>query len=160
MKHCTSFAVTLALSVFTFLPAHADIGAIGSPVVPSNLPPAQKNSTGAPANGLVAPASDERQPLLVIDFNKREVNFVDGVRRVVTATEGSQPLAVYEVVSTIPLAANASRLKIEHLSDFYSGNLSAVVGALQDNGVPPARIHTSIATSDDAISQQISIFVQ
>lgn len=151
-----------ALAVFcAYLPlaAQADIGKIGSPVVPSNAPAKGKEAadkTDAAAQE-AKDATAERTPLLVIRFNQRHVYFQRALKQAVESAERAKPGAFYDVVSVVPGGGSASQN--QRINEDSVANLNAVVQELQSLGVQAERIHTSSQPGVGVTSQEIQLFV-
>jgi hypothetical protein len=159
-----AFALLIVFSLFVS-EAYADIGAVGSPVVPSNLPkPPKKGNpmnapSTAPINASESPDSvQERTPILSIDFSQRHVYFDKEIRQAIESSESNQPGSTYEVISQVP-SGSADKTKAERLNEDYGQNLNDVILKMQDAGVQPSRIHSSTQPADEVTSQQIQIFV-
>lgn len=170
MTHRAYFSV-LAIALFAVQPAHADIGGIGSPVVPSNAPKAEPAASQPAAKPVmeksIQPAETPqemagRKPLVVIRFpnGQKFVHYERALRRAVDATEKTKAGVVYYVVSSVPSSNN--KASNQRMSDRAQENLRSVLDTLGKLGVESHRIsYTSRAASASyKDGQQIDIFVE
>jgi len=164
-----ALSLLLASVAMPALYAHADIGGVGSPVVPSNLPPPANNKTvatdtkavvkaAAPQPAINTKDNADREPLLVIRFNQQHVYFDRVLRQAVEVTEKTKAGAVYNVVSVEP-AGGDNHEQNERISAVATSNLNTVVQEIQNLGVQSSRITTSTQPSATATLQEIDIFV-
>jgi hypothetical protein len=148
-------------------PCYADIGAIGSPVTPSDAgypieaaaPAAQPALAPAAAPAAGAPAATVLILTLTFtpvhdDFQRRIVEAVSGSEHKGSAAGGKKMM--YDVVAYMPASDDPARTKqAEAAAD---GALAAVLQEMTANGVEGTRIRASkqIAVTPD---QEIRIFV-
>jgi len=137
------------------------IGNVGSPVIPSNLPPPSKESPASPNESTAAPkvqkADKDHAPLLVITFSQKRVNFERTLIQAIVTNEKNFPGSGYDVVSAVP-SINATTQQGGRLSDMFNSNLNAVVEQMMSTGLTADRIHTSTESNEGLTSQEISIF--
>jgi len=140
--------------------AYADIGGVGSPVVPSNLPaPAKNVPSPAPVPGKAAANTNNANIILTIDFSLHHVDFENQLRQVISQAQASNAGAQYEVISTIPTAYN-KREQGNDMRGFYAANLEEVVGDMQGFGVLGSNIQVKEEASSDITAQQVSVVVK
>ncbi len=148
--------------------AHADIGKIGSPVVPMG-----KNAVARPAPAPTKPqaktvepdtAADKNStpalpvPLVVFTFDKRHVYLDKALRQRLTPLEAQQAGVAYRVVSVVPSATN--RPQNQRMNADAEERLAAVLQAMNDLGIGNARIEISSESSNTAPAPEIRIFVK
>jgi hypothetical protein len=153
------FAFVLALA---YAPAlYADIGEVGSPVVPTNLP---ELPAAAPA---ATPAPKPDQPhhqangaaLMVIRFYQSKVYFERALKEAITASERADNTAQYEVVSTIPMTVHD--MDSNHIERNADQNMQSVIYYMENLGVPQSRIHSSTAHANEIGKEQtVTIYVK
>jgi len=167
MKYNFVYALALSAALLAFQ-ARADIGAVGSPVMPSNPSKAEAQPTSnswqnknAPTDQNAAtPAKEETSPLLVVTFNQRHVYFDRELREAVGTAEARQAGATYVVISTVPTDEGVGKSRVSHLNKAYAGNLDAVLKVMQDAGIPSGRIQVSTESSADVTAQEVSISIK
>lgn len=156
--------------------SYADIGGIGSPVVPSNAPAAQpveldENGRPVTSGGAGAAATvdgstpeiadsqkQEVKPLLVIRFNQRHVYFDNALRKAVAGAEIAKTGVMYNIVSYVPTGRALRRDQSERADADASANLDAVLQGMQNMGVDPSRVRTATQSSDTITSQEVRIY--
>src|SRR5687767_10321242 len=118
--------LSLLVAVSMASTAYADIGGIGSPVVPSNTPQA-KPKVARQGDTVVVEGEEERKPLLVIRFNQRRVYFERALHQAVQSTEKVKTGATYEIVSYVPTTDGGRGVRNQINSGDAANNVNAVV---------------------------------
>jgi hypothetical protein len=160
----TTYRVSMALvlsscAMLASAAAHADIGAVGSPVKASN-PNAVIPQPTPTAEDAVTTTIDtnDRTPIMVIRFNQNHVFFQRALRQAVEATNKAKPGAFFDVVSMVPVGGTMAQS--ERVNSSAADNLNSVVQEMQNLGVTSSQIHTSTESTPTATIQEIDIFVQ
>jgi hypothetical protein len=159
-----SFLPLLVAFFIASVPSYgfAEIGKIGSPVVPSNSPKvsAKKDSSAKVAQKKEEEDNDiQNEDLAVIDFSRYHNNFTRKLRTAVEAKESTQVGVSYQVISTVPVRSGA-RTQMERVGQRYDANTNRVVRQLEDMGIPPERIIVRTEQNEDVSAQKIRIGVQ
>ena len=108
---------------------------------------------GVRAEAAAAPV----KPLLVINFNQKNVYFDRAVSQAVTAAEPVTPKVIYTVVSYLPAG-------VEAMSPEEETNVRKIVERMQSHGVTASRIQVMSqaypAGMDAPSYQKVAIFVK
>lgn len=133
------------------------IGNVGSPVVPSNAPKTKTEPDGKDeaANGTVE--NTPRNPLLVITFNKKRINFGRVLGQSIIANEKENGGITYDVVSRVPSSSSNSGNQAR-LNQIYSRNLNTVLQEMQRIGISSDRIRTNTELKVDNSAQEIAVY--
>jgi hypothetical protein len=98
-----------------------------------------------------------KPPEMVIDYNKRHVNYDRSLRQLVSSSERSKVATHYDVVSEVPTSSIGGRRSARQMEE-YQRNLNGVLDGFRRLGVQDARISVRSATSQSVSSQKISIY--
>lgn len=165
-------AILAGFSMIVSLPVQADIGAIGTGKKANAGKQGQKPAARAAGDTAVDTEVDKAmdevvsgeeagsataKPLLVIRFNQRRMYYQTALRRAIDAAEDANPNVYYHVISYV--STGGSRSKNLRLNEDSQLNLSEIVGAIQERGVPASRIETSTQTATDPGVQEIHVYV-
>ena len=95
-------------------------------------------------------------PALIVRFSNSEVNFMDSLKKLVDAVSVKKPDASYYVQSVIPESAGTVGDSYRN----YNKNLRALVGGLNELGVPMEKIKIDITNSSTISDHEMRIFVR
>lgn len=123
---------------------------------------------GAPAGGAsfapsaaprapVASAAD-RRPLVVIRFDRPNVQYEQPLYSAVSRALERRPDAFFDVVAVSPQSGNAGRAALD--TNAARRNAQGVMRALTDMGLPTSRVALSATTAADAQTNEVRIFVR
>lgn len=117
-------------------------------------------ATASPG-GLTPPApgpaagNDGRRPLVVIRFDRTEVPYEQALYSAVAQVIDRRPNVAFDVVAVTPTAARSGQTAATSRR-----NADRVVRSLADMGLPSERIRITSATSTEARSSEVHIFVR
>tara|TARA_Y100001934_G_C12293633_1_gene746170 strand:- start:12 stop:1166 length:1155 start_codon:yes stop_codon:yes gene_type:complete len=118
-------------------------------------------SSSAPvtSNGLaaLAPASS-RQPLVVIRFDRKNVQYEQPLYNAVSRALQRRPNAMFDLVAIAPNQGNAARVALSASSS--KKNAETVLRSLSDMGLPLDRVRLSALTSNTAATNEVHIYVR
>lgn len=153
----------LALGLWLATPAFAAIGAVGSPVVPSNAPkkPVEEEKPAPEMQGEGAPidvAFVPEKPLIVIRFSQNYVYYERALRNAIRSAEATAPDIFYEVVSYVPAAKG--RAQAIRMQEKSRKNLTQVVRSMQALKVPMSRMSWRSQMVDGGEAQEVHVYVR
>lgn len=107
----------------------------------------------APLPSLAQTEVETRQPVMIIRFNQRNVNFERHLATVVQRATQKKSDVIFDIVGLMPANANPNA------DQNAATNLSRVVGAFHANGVPDTQIAVSRQESP-VTTDEVYIFVR
>ncbi len=111
----------------------------------------QTASVGAPATGA-------RKPLVVIRFNRPNVDYEQALYTAVSRALERRPSAMFDVVAVSPSAGGPEQASLSTASS--KRNAESVVRSLTGMGLPADRINLSATTSGVAQTNEVQVFVR
>lgn len=112
---------------------------------------------GAP-RGLAVPGAAERRPLVVIRFDRPNVQYEQPLYSAVSRALERRPDAFFDVVAVSPQSSSTGRAALD--TNAARRNAQGVMRALTDMGLPTSRIALSATTAADAQTNEVRIFVR
>jgi hypothetical protein len=109
---------------------------------------------GVPTSAL---GSDGRRPLVVIRFDRPDVQYDQALYNAVSRTLERRPNATFEVAAVAPSTGGAGRVALN--SNQARRNAEAVVRSLQRMGLPQQRVAITSRTSDQALANEVHLYV-
>jgi hypothetical protein len=113
-----------------------------------------------PGMGGAAPQSsfgDARRPLVVIRFDRPDVQYEQALYNAVSRTLERRPSAIFEVVAVAPAAGGAGRVALA--TNQARRNAENVQRSLQRMGLPQSRVTMTSRTSDQAQTNEVHLFL-
>jgi hypothetical protein len=104
-----------------------------------------------------ASLGDGRRPLVVIRFDRPDVQYEQALYNAVSRTLERRPSAIFEVVAVAPSAGGAGRVALA--SNQARRNAEAVARSLQRMGLPQSRVTLTSRTSDAAQTNEVHLFL-
>ncbi len=104
-----------------------------------------------------ASLGDGRRPLVVIRFDRPDVQYEQALYNAVSRTLERRPSAIFEVVAVAPASGGAGRVALA--TNQARRNAEAVRGSLQRMGLPQSRVTMTSRTSDQAQSNEVHLFL-
>jgi len=98
-----------------------------------------------------------RRPLVVIRFDRKNVEFEQALYNAVSRTLERRPSASFELVAIAPASGGAARIALN--SNKARRNAEKVMRSLQRMGLPPKRIAVSAQTSQSAQSNEVHLYL-
>ncbi|MBT5264948.1 MAG: hypothetical protein HOL85_08960 [Rhodospirillaceae bacterium] len=99
-----------------------------------------------------------RRPLVVIRFDRPNVNYQQALYTAVSRALERRPNASFDLIAVTPLKGSTAKVAID--SSKARRNAQAVLRALTDMGLPPSRVALSATTSADASGNEVRLFVR
>ena len=111
-----------------------------------------------PAQGDPASKVGSQQPLVVIRFNQKDVNYEQPLYNAVSRALDRRPKAAFDVVAVAPQSdqqaqSSLNRAKVRRYAE-------RVLRSLNEMGLPPNRVRLSATTSPNVDSNQVQIYVR
>lgn len=103
-------------------------------------------------------AAGNRQPLVVIRFDRADVPYEQALYTAVNRTLQGRPQSVFDVVAVAPMNGGAADVALNQSK--ATRNAQRVLRSLTDMGLPASRINLSAASSGQAISNEVHIYVR
>jgi hypothetical protein len=100
---------------------------------------------------------DARRPLVVIRFDRPDVQYEQALYNAVSRTLERRPSAMFDVVAVAPSSGGAGRVALA--SNQARRNAEAVQRSLQRMGLPPSRVTLTSRTSDAAQTNEVHVFL-
>jgi molecular chaperone GrpE (heat shock protein) len=124
---------------------------------------ANSTSMGVPVTAdnlarLPTPATQGRQPLVVIKFDRPNVRYEQALYDAVSAALKQVPSATFELVAVSPNAGGAGRQALA--ANTARRNAENVLRSLTDMGMPSERIRFSGQTSNSAETSEVHLYVR
>jgi len=103
-------------------------------------------------------AAGNRQPLVVIRFDRADVPYEQALYTAVNRALQSRPQSVFDVVAIAPMQGGAADVALSQSK--ATRNAQKVMRSLTDMGLPAARINLSAAASGQAVTNEVHIYVR
>jgi len=104
-----------------------------------------------------ASLGDGRRPLVVIRFDRPDVQYEQALYNAVSRTLERRPSAIFEVVAVAPSSGGAGRVALA--TNQARRNAEAVQRSLQRMGLPQSRVTMTSRTSDAAQTNEVHLFL-
>ncbi len=98
------------------------------------------------------------RPLVVIRFDRADVEFEQSLYSAMTRALESRPNARFDVVSVAPSSGNAAEMRRSQTQS--RRNAEAVMAAIADMGLPANRLSISSTTSANIGSSEVHVYVR
>ena len=105
-----------------------------------------------------APNLAGRRPLVVIRFDQSKVAFEKAVYQAVSRVLEKKPSANFDLVAVAPSRGTPGQVAL--LGNEARRNATNVMRSLSDMGLPAEQVHMSTATSDQAITTEVHLYVR
>ncbi|MEQ1888241.1 MAG: hypothetical protein ABL951_03540 [Alphaproteobacteria bacterium] len=112
---------------------------------------------GSPAAGGGGIAMAGR-PLVVIRFDKSDVEFEQPLYSALTRALESRPDARFDVVSVVPAGGSSTQMRRSQTQSRH--NAEAVMASIADMGLPANRLSISSTTSGDISSNEVRVYMR
>lgn len=109
-------------------------------------------------SGLGAIESGARRPLVVIRFDRENVDFKQALYTAVSRAIERRPSAGFDVVAVSPSAGSAA--DTVRNANLARRHAERVMRSLNEMGLPPDRVRLSAKTSADAAANEVHIYVR
>jgi hypothetical protein len=126
------------------------------------------SSAAPPPNPFAAPApsalprsvqpSGPRRPLVVIRFDRPNVEYEQALYTAVSRALERRPSATFDLVAVAPNTGNAAQVTVA--GNTSKRNAESVLRSLSDMGLPLDRVRLSAMTSGQAASNEVHIYVR
>ncbi len=103
-------------------------------------------------------AAGNRQPLVVIRFDRADVPYEQALYTAVNRTLQSRPQSVFDVVAVAPMTGGAADVALNQSK--ATRNAQKVLRSLTDMGLPASRVNVSAASSGQAATNEVHIYVR
>ncbi|MZR29340.1 hypothetical protein [Sneathiella litorea] len=100
-------------------------------------------------------ASNERQALVIIRFNRDDVAYEQALYDAVSRTMQERPQATFDVVSIAPINGNLASNQTKSIQ-----NAERVLRSLTDMGLPASRVNLSSTTNSAITTNEVHVFVR
>lgn len=120
----------------------------------ATLAPVGSQTFSAGASGVAAAG----RPLVVIRFDRSDVEFEQPLYSALTRALESRPDARFDVVSVVPAGGNASDMRRSQTQSRH--NAEAVMASIADMGLPASRLSISSTTSGDVSSNEVRVYMR
>lgn len=116
----------------------------------------QSRLSAAPAGARAA--LDNRQPLVVIRFDRADVPYQQALYTAVSKALQRSPQAAFDIVGVAAGQSSASQAALNQAQS--RRNVDKVVRTLTDMGLPPDRLSVSSSTSSQSTSNEVNVYVR
>ncbi|MCG8493490.1 MAG: hypothetical protein MI743_17845 [Sneathiellales bacterium] len=99
-----------------------------------------------------------RQPLVVIRFDRPDVPYEQALYTAVNRTLQGRPQSVFDVVAITPLQGGAANVALNQTKS--TRNAQKVLRSLTDMGLPASRVSLSASSSGQAVTNEVHIYVR
>ena len=103
-------------------------------------------------------ASGSRRPLVVIRFDRSNVNYQQALYTAVSRALERRPDASFDLVAVSPSGGSSAQAALD--TSKARKNAQDVLRALTDMGLPPSRVALSATTAGDTSSNEVRLFVR
>ncbi len=124
----------------------------------ANRPRATAVAPAATPAARVGPGKVSRRPLVVIRFDRADVNYEQALYTAVSRALELRPNAVFDLVAVAPKRGTPSQVVLG--SSFAKRNAENVRRSLASMGLPQNRVNLSTITSADAKTSEVRIYVR
>ena len=115
-------------------------------------------STAAPLPGRGRLAASERRPLVIIRFDRPNVDYQQALYTAVRRALDRKPTAEFDLVAVSPNTGGPGQVALH--SDAAKRNAQSVLRSLSDMGLPANRVTLSATTSANVQSNEVQIYVR
>ena len=98
------------------------------------------------------------RPLVVIRFDKSDVDYEQPLYSALTRALESRPDARFDVVSVVPAGGNPTQMRRSQTQSRH--NAEAVMASIADMGLPAGRLSISSTTSGDVSSNEVRVYMR
>jgi hypothetical protein len=126
---------------------------LGNRAYSSAAPSASEGFSAAPAA-----ATGSRRPLVVIRFDRTNVQYEQPLYNAVSRALQRRPNAMFDLVAVAPSQGNAARVALA--SSTSKKNAETVLRSLSDMGLPLDRVRLSALTSNTASTNEVHLYVR
>jgi hypothetical protein len=113
---------------------------------------------GSPASMSGGSIGMAGRPLVVIRFDRADVDFEQPLYSALNRALESRPDARFDVVSVVPAGGNASDMRRSQTES--RRNAEAVMASIADMGLPASRLSISSTTSGDISSNEVRVYMR
>ncbi|WP_227711641.1 hypothetical protein [Sneathiella sp. P13V-1] len=99
-----------------------------------------------------------RQPLVVIRFDRPDVPYEQALYTAVNRTLQGRPQSVFDVVAVSPMQGGAADVALNQSKS--TRNAQKVLRSLTDMGLPASRVNLSAASSGQALTGEVHVYVR
>lgn len=103
-------------------------------------------------------SADGRKPLVIIRFDRPNVNYEQALYTAVHQALDKYPSAKFDLIAVSNLEGNAAQLALA--SEEARKNAEMVLRSLQDMGLPLERIRLSAASSKNVLNSEVHLYLQ
>ncbi len=103
-------------------------------------------------------AAGNRQPLVVIRFDRPDVPYEQALYTAVNRTLQGRPQSVFDVVAISPIQGGAASVALNQSK--ATRNAQRVLRSLTDMGLPASRVSLSASSSGQAVTSEVHIYVR
>lgn len=129
------------------------MGMMTAPGAPTSITPASVSPSGP-----IAPAPSSPRPLVVIRFDRADVDFQQPVYQAVSEALDRYPNARFELVAVNPGRGNPAKMAIE--SSRARRNAEKVLRTLTQMGLPADRVDLSSLTNDNIQNNEVHLYIR
>ncbi len=127
----------------------------GEPLAGSaSATPAASRGVSGGAGGIASVG----RPLVVIRFDRSDVEYEQPLYSALTRALESRPEARFDVVAVVPAGGNASDMRRSQTQS--RRNAEAVMSSIADMGLPASRLSISSTTSGDVSSNEVRVYMR
>ena len=116
------------------------------------------NASGSPSSGRNGGVPGMRKPLVIIRFDRPNVNYDQPLYTAVSQAMEKYPGAKFDLVAVSNMEGNAAQLALASAEARKNGEM--VLRSLQDMGLPLDRIRLSAASSKSVVNSEVHIYLQ
>jgi hypothetical protein len=134
-------------------------GSLANRAFATAAPPASVFAAPAPsASRQMVQPSGPRRPLVVIRFDRPNVEYEQALYTAVSRALERRPSATFDLVAVAPNTGNAAQVTVA--ANTSKRNAESVLRSLSDMGLPLDRVRLSAMTSGRAASNEVHIYVR
>ena len=126
---------------------------LGTRAYSSAAPASSEGFSAAPMS-----ATGPRRPLVVIRFDRANVQYEQPLYNAVSRALQRRPNAMFDLVAVAPTQGNAARVALATNSS--KKNAESVLRSLSDMGLPLDRVRLSALTSNTASTSEVHLYVR
>ncbi len=119
---------------------------------------AAENAVTSAALDDIAFSPTNKRPLVVIRFDRKNVDYQQALYTAVNRAISRQPNAVFDLVAVTPSGGSAARLSMN--SNSARRSAEEVLRALSDMGLPAERVRLSAMSSGEASTNEVRIYLR
>ena len=102
--------------------------------------------------------SGNRQPLVVIRFDRPDVPYEQALYTAVNRTLQNRPQSVFDVVAVSPMQGGAADVALNQSK--ATRNAQRVLRSLTDMGLPASRVNLSTSSSGQALTSEVHVYAR